>query len=169
MYIKINNLIRIYFLFFFSELPRNTPRRTQTTNPRPNSRSRVQYQDPPTISTPNHLQTIPTPTQPVDRGRRGRARFNPTFSPIIPSTQQSSSTVKPTRKHRHSPFIWHRPNVGTTKAPALIAGTVPATDTLPPVALPRRRSVVEIPPRDSFQDVLFQPVEIGRLVTVAAS
>ncbi|KAG8183774.1 hypothetical protein JTE90_001670 [Oedothorax gibbosus] len=139
---------------------------TPTPKPRPNSRPPPSHQAAPRTTTPK--PTIPA--QPANTNRRGRARES---SDLSSTDTPTTSTAKPKKKPRHSPFIWHRPNVGLTKPPTTTTSVSPVVTTtsarVSSRAILRRSSVVEIPPRDSFQDIFFNPVEIERLVPANAA
>ncbi|CAL1285060.1 unnamed protein product [Larinioides sclopetarius] len=109
------------------------------------------------------IQGINGLTKHQDRSRRGRARVISlqTASPV--STTQAIPTVHlPSKKPWYSPFIRHQPNVGTT---VLTTNNYRATAT-PSLSRSTKAIPVDsfpLPPGDSFEEVIFQPLEIRRI------
>ncbi|GBO08408.1 hypothetical protein AVEN_16002-1 [Araneus ventricosus] len=109
------------------------------------------------------IQGITGLTNNQDRSRRGRARVISlqTANPV--STTQVIPTVQsPSKKPWYSPFIRHQPNVRTT---VLTTNNYRATST-PSLARSTKAIPVQsfpLPPGDSFEEVIFQPLEIRRI------
>ncbi|GIX72839.1 uncharacterized protein CDAR_72331 [Caerostris darwini] len=124
--------------------------------------------------------TTRRPSNPQDQPRRGSARATASSTtPRTRATTTAPTTGHPNKKPWYSPFLRHQPNVGTATPSANI--TPGTTQRVPAVVRPTRSPLVRstrpppparstplvepfsLPPGDSFEELIFQPLEIRRI------
>ncbi|GFW19736.1 uncharacterized protein TNCV_1606261 [Trichonephila clavipes] len=103
-----------------------------------------------------------TLTSNPDRSRRGRARPISAQTTSTAATSSVLSTRPSSRKPWYIPFIRHQPNVRSTVS-SVNGQEITATSS---TARSTRLTSVEafpLPPKDSFEELIFQPLDIRRI------
>ncbi|GFQ96198.1 uncharacterized protein TNCT_65331, partial [Trichonephila clavata] len=151
-----------------AQITTSTPTWRARTNP-PQRSPRI-LNNPPRRDPPSTARSVTSSNPPrntltnnQDRSRRGRARPLSAQTTSTAATTSSVLSTRPSgRKPWYIPFIRHQPNVRGTVSSVNGQGTTATSSTVRST----RPTLVEtfpLPPDDSFEELIFQPLDIRRI------